>query len=182
MHIYKNKKSWDKAQRTLERFKDTGWGRVKTRTNLIKYNLKSNDVVGATLTKGDSVGDIHSFCQNLSRHMMEDPKYDYSFRINKIVRNEDEVFWSNPRDMAISLKTLQRDFDEVIVCAGAYTSYLVPSVNVYPIKGYSITYQNAYEGPTISVLDDDRKIVASPFSNNVFRVAVLLNLLIGIIV
>ena len=99
--------------------------------------------------------------------MMADPKYDYSFRINKIVRTEDEVFWSNPRDMAFSLTKLQKDFDEVIVCAGAYTPYLVPSVNVYPIKGYSITYQNAYEGPTISVLDDDRKIVASPFSNKV---------------
>ena len=171
LHIYKNQKSWDKAQRTLERFKDTGWGRVKTKTNLIKYNIKSNDVVGATLTKGDSVGDIHTFCQKLSRHMMENPKYDYSFRINKIVRNEDEVFWANPRDMALSLTKLQKDFDEVIVCAGAYTPYLVPSVDVYPIKGYSITYQNAYEGPTISVLDDDRKIVASPFSNNVFRVA-----------
>ena len=103
--------------------------------------------------------------------MMADPKYDYSFRINKIVRTEDEVFWSNPRDMAFSLTKLKKDFDEVIVCAGAYTPHLVPSVNVYPIKGYSITYQNAYEGPTISVLDDDRKIVASPFSNNVFRVA-----------
>ena len=111
LHIYKNQKSWDKAQRTLERFKDTGWGRVKTKTNLIKYNIKSNDVVGATLTKGDSVGDIHSFCQNLSRHMMQDPKYDYSFRINKIVRTEDEVFWSNPRDMAFSLTKLKKEFD-----------------------------------------------------------------------
>ena len=47
----------------------------------------------------------------------------------------------------------------------------LPNLNIYPIKGYSITYQNAYEAPTISVLDDDRKIVASPFGNNVFRVA-----------
>ena len=38
--IWKNQKSWDKAQRTFDRFKDTGWGRVKTKTNLIKYNIK----------------------------------------------------------------------------------------------------------------------------------------------
>ena len=57
------------------------------------------------------------------------------------------------------------------MCAGAYTKAFLPNLNIYPIKGYSITYQNAYEAPTISVLDDDRKIVASPFGNNVFRVA-----------
>lgn len=171
LHIYKNQKSWDKAQRTLDRFKDTGWGRVKTKTNLIKYNIKSNDVVGATITKGDSVGDIHAFCDALHTHMLSDKKYNYSFRINKIVRSEDEVFWSNPRDMAISIETLKKDYDEVIVCAGAYTKAFLPHLNIYPIKGYSITYKNAYEAPSISVLDDDRKIVASPFSNGVFRVA-----------
>ena len=171
LHIYKNQKSWDKAQRTLDRFKDTGWGRVKTKTNLIKYNIKSNDVVGATITKGDSVGDIHAFTTKLSAHMLSNKDYDYSFRINKIVRNENEVFWSNPRDLAISIDTLKKDYDEVIICAGAYTSAFLPSLNIYPIKGYSITYKQTYEAPTISVLDDDKKIVASPFGNNVFRVA-----------
>ena len=171
LHIYKNQKSWDKAQRTLDRFKDTGWGRVKTKTNLIKYNIKSNDVVGATITKGDSVGDIHAFTTKLSTHMLSNKDYDYSFRINKIVRNENEVFWSNPRDLAISIDTLKKDYDEVIICAGAYTSAFLPSLNIYPIKGYSITYKQTYEAPTISVLDDDKKIVASPFGNNVFRVA-----------
>ena len=171
LHIYKNQKSWDKAQRTLDRFKDTGWGRVKTKTNLIKYNIKSNDVVGATITKGDSVGDIHAFTSKLSEYMRSSEEYDYSFRINKIVRNENEVRWSNPRDMAISIETLKKDYDEVIICAGAYTIGFAPNLNIYPIKGYSITYENTDAAPTISVLDDDRKIVASPFANNVFRVA-----------
>ena len=48
---------------------------------------------------------------------------------------------------------------------------LVPSLNIYPIKGYSITYHHETDAPTTSVLDDDAKIVASPFSNNTFRVA-----------
>ncbi len=170
LHIYRNKQSWDKAQKTLERFKDTGWGRVKTKTNLIKYNIKSNDVIGATLTKGDSVGDIHAFCKNLCTHMMKDSKYDFSIRVNKIVATREIKFLSGKRDMALSLDDLKKEYDEIVVCAGAYTPALVP-VNVYPIKGYSITYDNAYEGPNISVLDDERKIVASPFANNMFRVA-----------
>ena len=170
LHIYKNQKSWDKARKTLDRFKDTGWGRVETRTNVIKYNVKSNDVIGATLTKADSVGDIHEFCKNLCTHMIKDPKYDFSIRVNKIVPTREIKFLSGRRDMALSLDDLKQEYDEIVVCAGAYTPHLVP-VNVYPIKGYSITYENAYEGPNISVLDDERKIVASPFANNMFRVA-----------
>jgi len=170
LHIYKNTKSWDKARKTLDKFKDTGWGRVETKTNLIKYNIKSNDVIGATLTKADSVGDIHAFCKNLCNHMMKDTKYDFSIRVNKIVPTREIKFLSGKRDMALSLDDLKKEYDEIIVCAGAYTPHLVP-VNVYPIKGYSITYENAYEGPNISVLDDERKIVASPFANNMFRVA-----------
>jgi len=170
LHIYKNQKSWDKARKTLNRFKDTGWGRVETKPNLIKYNLKSNDVIGATMTKADSVGDIHAFCTNLCTYMMKDSKYDFSIRVNKIVPTHEIKFLSGKRDMALSLNDLKKEYDEIIVCAGAYTPYLVP-VNVYPVKGYSITYENAYEGPNISVLDDERKIVASPFANNMFRVA-----------
>ena len=170
LHIYKNKKSWDKARKTLDKFKDTGWGRVETKTNLIKYNIKSNDVIGATMTKADSVGDIHAFCKNLCNHMMKDTKYDFSIRVNKIVPTREIKFLSGKRDMALSLDDLKKEYDEIVICAGAYTPHLVP-VNVYPIKGYSITYENAYEGPNISVLDDERKIVASPFANNMFRVA-----------
>ena len=67
LHIYKNQKSWDKARRTLDRFKDTKWGRVEAKGNLAKkYNIYSKDIVGATFTKGDSVGDIHAFCRHLS--------------------------------------------------------------------------------------------------------------------
>ena len=171
LHIYKNKKSWDKARRTLDQFKDTGWGRVETSSNVIKYSVKSNKVVGATLTKDDYVGDIHKFCKSLSGYMQDSSLYDYGFRINKIVRNEEEAKWSNPRDYAIPITKLRKDFDEVVVCAGAYTPYFLPSLNIYPIKGYSITYKKVKDAPTISVLDDEKKIVASPFSNGTFRVA-----------
>ena len=172
LHIYKNQKSWDKARRTLDRFKDTKWGRVEVKGNLAKkYNIYSKDIIGATFTKGDSVGDIHTFCKELQYYM--EKKFDFKVWPNKIVKTEEEVFWSNPRDHAISLKELKKDYDEVIICAGAYTSFLVPDLNIYPIKGYSITFRgrDAEDAPFTSVLDDDAKIVASPFSNLTFRVA-----------
>ena len=172
LHIYKNQKSWDKARRTLDRFKDTKWGRVEAKGNLAKkYNIYSKDIVGATFTKGDSVGDIHTFCKELQYYM--EKKFDFKVWPNKIVKNKEMKFLSGKRDHAITLDELKKDYDEVIICAGAYTSFLVPSLNIYPIKGYSITFRgrDAEDAPFTSVLDDDAKIVASPFSNLTFRVA-----------
>ena len=170
LHIYKNQKSWYKAQKTLERFKDTGWGRVVRKGNLLKYNIKTKSIVGATFTKGDSVGDIHEFC----RQTVEYLKHNWDFKIapNKIVRTDDELEYCQRRDYAKSLTALRKEYDEVVVCAGAYTSFLLPRLNIYPIKGYSVTYYEDDEKmPTTSVLDDDVKIVASSFTNNKFRVA-----------
>ena len=172
LHIYKNQKSWDKARRTLDRFKDTKWGRVEAKGDLAKkYNIYSKDIVGATFTKGDSVGDIHTFCKELQYYM--EKKFDFKVWPNKIVKTKEIKLLSGRRDHAITLDELKKDYDEVIICAGAYTSFLVPSLNIYPIKGYSITFRgrDAEDAPFTSVLDDDAKIVASPFSNLTFRVA-----------
>ena len=86
LHIYKHQKSWDKSRRTLDRFKNTKWGRVEAKGNLAKkYNIYSKDIVGATFTKGDSVGDIHTFCKELQYYM--EKKFDFRVWPNKIVKN-----------------------------------------------------------------------------------------------
>ena len=169
LHIYKNKKSWYKAQKTLERFKDTGWGRVIKKGNLLKYKIKTKEIIGATFTKGDSVGDIHTFCRQLSNYLYHN--FDYRIQVNKIVANKEMKYLSGRRDYAKTISELKKEFDEVVICAGAYTPFLLPHLNIYPIKGYSVTYHHEQDMPTTSVLDDDAKIVASPFSNGVFRVA-----------
>ena len=156
LHIYKNQKSWDKARKTLDKFKDTDWGRVEETSDLTeKYNIVSDNVIGATITKQDSVGDIHEFCLKLHQYMTENFEYNL---IKQKVQKEDLI-------------ELKKSYDEVIVCAGAYTPQFLPQLNIYPIKGYSITYDLVENAPTVSILDDDKKIVASTFANNVFRVA-----------
>ena len=169
LHIYKNEKSWYKAQKTLERFKDTGWGRVVKKGNLLKYKIKTKEIVGATFTKGDSVGDIHTFCKELSNYLYNN--YDYRIHVNKIVANKEIKYLCGKRDHAKTIDELKEQFDEVVICAGAYTPFILPHLNIYPIKGYSVTYHEEHDMPTTSILDDDAKIVASPFSNNAFRVA-----------
>ena len=156
LHIYKNQKSWDKAKKTLDKFKDSDWGRVEEKSDLTeKYNIVSDNVVGATITKEDGVGDIHEFCLKLHEYMTEN--FDYQLIKRKVTKED--------------LVELKKLYNEVVVCAGAYTPEFLPNLNIYPIKGYSITYDLVENAPTVSVLDDDKKIVASTFANNVFRVA-----------
>ncbi|MDB5620777.1 MAG: D-amino acid dehydrogenase [Tardiphaga sp.] len=71
-------------------------------------------------------------------------------------------------------------FDGVVICAGIASRKLAAMlgdrVNVYPVKGYSITVElndeaNQQAAPWVSLLDDKAKIVTSRLGVNRFRVA-----------
>ncbi|MEK5778080.1 FAD-dependent oxidoreductase, partial [Acinetobacter nosocomialis] len=70
--------------------------------------------------------------------------------------------------------------DAIVVCAGVGSyqlSYLLGDrVNVYPVKGYSITVQlndeqSQQNAPWVSLLDESAKIVTSRLGKDRFRVA-----------
>src|SRR5207253_10225491 len=71
-------------------------------------------------------------------------------------------------------------FDGVVVCAGTASRALAASlgdrVNIYPVKGYSITVnlndpQSQAAAPVVSLLDDQTKLVTSRLGVDRFRVA-----------
>jgi len=73
-------------------------------------------------------------------------------------------------------------FDAVVVCAGVrsrdFASQLGDRVNIYPVKGYSITVNmneddadSRAAAPWVSLLDDDAKIVTSRLGPDRFRIA-----------
>lgn len=71
-------------------------------------------------------------------------------------------------------------FDAVVICAGtasrALAAMLGDRVNVYPVKGYSITVKlndaaSRAAAPTVSLVDDAHKLVASRFGEERYRVA-----------
>jgi D-amino-acid dehydrogenase len=71
-------------------------------------------------------------------------------------------------------------FDSLVVCAGIgsrdFAAQLGDRVNVYPVKGYSITVnlpddQSQQAAPTVSLLDDETKLVTSRLGIDRFRVA-----------
>lgn len=72
------------------------------------------------------------------------------------------------------------EFDNIVVCAGiesrGIARQLGDRLNVYPVKGYSITVNLADEAsqqgaPTVSLLDDETKLVTSRLGLDRFRVA-----------
>mgnify|MGYP002631429609 CR=1 FL=1 len=73
-------------------------------------------------------------------------------------------------------------FDAVVVCAGVRSRDLAAQlgdrVNIYPVKGYSITVNMPEDdqasrdaAPWVSLLDDDAKIVTSRLGPDRFRIA-----------
>ena len=71
-------------------------------------------------------------------------------------------------------------FDGVVVCAGVasrdFAAQLGDRVNIYPVKGYSITVnltdaESQMGAPTVSLLDDETKLVTSRLGLDRFRVA-----------
>ena len=72
------------------------------------------------------------------------------------------------------------EFDGPVVCAGTASRVLAAQlgdrVNIYPVKGYSITVNLTDEisrasAPTVSLLDDETKLVSSRPGDDRFRVA-----------
>jgi D-amino-acid dehydrogenase len=75
---------------------------------------------------------------------------------------------------------LTHHFDGLVVCAGvesrSFAAQLGDRVNIYPVKGYSITVNLLDEpsqaaAPTVSLLDDETKLVTSRLGVDRFRVA-----------
>ena len=71
-------------------------------------------------------------------------------------------------------------FDATVICAGVSSKFIASklgdNVNIYPVKGYSITIDlndkiSQKHAPEVSLLDDGAKIVSSRLGMNRFRIA-----------
>ena len=114
-------------------------------------------------TESDKSGDIHSFCNNLVTKLVKENKVKL---INKEVTD---------------LKKELKEYDRIFLCAGVGSKRLAKSIgeilNIYPIKGYSITVNNpGLNTPKISLLDDEKKIVCSRLGQKRLRIAGLAEL------
>lgn len=165
LHIYKDLKYFDHAISVKELYQANGctWEIINLdRAIKIEPTLSQNkNIVGAAWTPEDSVGDMHKFCVELT--LILKIKYNVTFCFNKHIKNVEE---------------LTTEFDSVIIANGTdahrLAQQLKDKVDIYPVKGYSITIDidPISKGfcPKTSLLDDQAKIVTSTLGNRL-RVA-----------
>jgi len=133
---------------------------------------------GGFFTPSDSTGDIHKFTRGLAqaceRHGVE---FRYDTEIASITREPAGTFSVAATQAG---EPSQQTFAQIVACAGvksrAFASMLGDRVNIYPVKGYSITVclddaASQQGAPWVSLLDDSAKIVTSRLGTDRFRVA-----------
>ena len=139
---------------------------------------------GGFYTRSDFTGDIHKFTSGLARACeRRGVTMRLSSEVSSIRRDaggDVRIGWT-PAEAARENAGLQSErFDRVVGCGGVtsrrFAADLGDSVNIYPVKGYSITVELPEEAdraaaPWTSLLDDRAKIVTSRLGPNRFRVA-----------
>ena len=150
---------------------------VKDLEPAFKNNANYEKIVGGIYTKSDASGDIHKFCTNLEKVLVE--KYSANLQLNTTVeyisRQKDQLVLTMRKENEI----INDSFDNVVICAGVgtqgFANRLGDKMNIYPVKGYSITIDLKDElskscAPSVSLIDQPVKIVASRLGDR-FRVA-----------
>jgi D-amino-acid dehydrogenase len=162
LHFYKDLTYFEHAKQAQSIYQSNGvaWdilGPMQTKS-LDRTLVDVKDIVGGAWTWHDWTGDIHKFCYQLANIL--EKKYGVTFHYNWKINHLEEVSY----------------YDAVVVANGVGSEKLANSVGdslgIYPVKGYSITINNveAKHLPTVSLLDDQAKIVTASLGNR-FRVA-----------
>ncbi len=88
------------------------------------------------------------------------------------------IAWQSRSNLDVQRRAMS--FDKLVICAGVESRRLAgllgDRVNVYPVKGYSITVnletaESQAASPQVSLLDEAAKIVTSRLGKGRFRVA-----------
>jgi D-amino-acid dehydrogenase len=180
LHLCNNQKSLEHGRIINDWLKEAGLNREEVNLDQmlrIEPTLNLKNFVGGFYTQSDMSGDIHKFTKLLAEASeKKGVKFYYETEVFNIKHNKKHpiVFYKNSGD------TINKKFDGVVICAGVNSKFLAKNlgdeVNIYPVKGYSITVllddkESIESAPYVSLLDDEAKIVSSRLGKNRFRVA-----------
>ncbi len=187
LHFYKSRAEFDTAARVTDLLKKAGLERQAVTPSDIKKlePALKGEIFGGFYTASDFTGDIHKFTNGLGRACK---RLGVDMRLSTEVIDVEatgETVWIHSLPASMKRARHRQDeriemFDQVVVCSGVLSGHIARNVgdrvNVYPVKGYSITVdlpeiadQNA--APWMSLLDDNAKIVTSRLGASRFRVA-----------
>jgi D-amino-acid dehydrogenase len=179
LHIYRDKAGFEHAGEVSKLLAEGGLARravTPTEMRAIEPAL-AGKFYGGYFTASDSTGDIHKFTSGLAAAIM---------RLGVACRYDQEVKSISTDGARASVTvhdgqaTSTEVFDGVVICAGVASRALAASlgyrVNIYPVKGYSITVylndeRSRAAAPQVSLLDDETKLVTSRLGAQRFRVA-----------
>ena len=180
LHVYETKGEYDHAVRVDAMYRKAGLQR-RAVTNAEIHAIEpalAGTFHGGFFTESDFTGDIHKYTRRLSeasaRHGV---KFLYHADVHRLSKASAGV------DVAVAIDggvAETRRFDALVVCAGVasrrFAAQLGDRVNIYPVKGYSITVnledeESRASAPWVSLLDDKAKIVTSRLGQDRLRIA-----------
>jgi D-amino-acid dehydrogenase len=181
LHFYSNKRDFQAGERTSGLLARAGLNRrslTAAEVREIEPTLKG-EIYGGFYTESDFSGDIHRFTTGLA---------DACARHGALLRFGRAITHAKADANGVTLTSRCVDdgevdaehFDRIVVCSGvgsrAIAAQFGDRLNVYPVKGYSVTVKLDTEtsraaAPWVSLLDDEAKIVASRLGEDRFRIA-----------
>jgi D-amino-acid dehydrogenase len=179
LHIYRDRESFEHARHVSKLLAQGGLQRdavTPTELRAIDPTL-SGQYYGGYYTQSDATGDIHLFTNALAQAAARrGTRFVLDCDVQSVRSEAGRISVTTRQNNAIETAV----FDGVVVCAGtasrALAAQLGDRMNVYPVKGYSITIPltdptSQAAAPTVSLLDDATKIVTSRLGDGRFRVA-----------
>ncbi|WP_317201599.1 D-amino acid dehydrogenase [Janthinobacterium sp.] len=179
LHIYRDKAGFEHAAQVSKLLAQGGLERravTPAEMRALEPTL-AGDYYGGHYTESDATGDIHKFTSGLAAAIVRlgvDCRYGEDVAEIRVEGGRASVTVGSGADASTT------DFDGVVICAGtasrALGAALGDRVNIYPVKGYSITVNlpdaaSQAAAPQVSLLDDATKLVCSRFGADRFRVA-----------
>ncbi|MEZ2147795.1 D-amino acid dehydrogenase [Bradyrhizobium sp. DN5] len=179
LHVYSNKAEFDAASHVNKLLREGGLDRhpvTPTEMRTIEPALQG-DHYGGFFTPSDSTGDIHKFTRGLAAACeRKGVRFVFGAEVSDIRADSEGVLIRWQEGPSRNELRNQR----AVICAGVgsrrIASMLGDRVNIYPVKGYSITVNLADEAsqkaaPRVSLLDEAAKIVTSRLGQDRFRIA-----------
>ena len=184
LHFYRTAAEFESARQVTALLAEAGLERravTPEEIRAIEPGLKT-PVHGGFFTESDFTGDIHKFTIGLAaacKRLGAEMALETDIRDARAGDDGVDLVYRPTGATGADCDEIRR-FDRVVVCAGvisrALAARLGDRVNIYPVKGYSITVMlrdaaDQAAAPWVSLLDDKAKIVSSRLGPDRFRVA-----------
>lgn len=161
LHVYTDPVSLTTASSHRALFEDHGveWKYV-SRDEIIHRDMAMasfKGLQGGILTSTDWTGDAHMFCNELQKILRAKYGVQFCFQTEILNVSGDSVETPDGEEHGFAHVVLANGHEIV-----KFSSQNDDFLNIYPVKGYSVTIEGVgCDAPHISLLDDDRKIVSS---------------------